>query len=64
MKTVVEVNSLDELKEKLGNPSRIEFTHCGMDARINWDTYYVSADGRIVGMSDGNKFEKTKKGQQ
>ncbi len=59
LKTTIEINSIEELKSKIGNPTNIEFQHCGMDARINWDTYYVIADDKIIGMSDSNKFPKT-----
>jgi len=57
MKTIIEVNSLFELRQALGNPNYITFKHIGMDARINWDTYYVIADDKIIGMSDSNNFK-------
>jgi len=56
MLTVTTVNSLDELEELLGTKD-ISFDYIGMDKRINWNTYYVMADGYVAGMSDDNKFE-------
>lgn len=60
MKTVREVNSIQELKEYL-KTDEIKFEYCTFDSRNNWDTYYVlkkNNDGKftVAGMSDG-KFE-------
>ncbi len=56
LKTTIIINSMEELREKLGNPATIKFQHLGIDTRINWDTYYVVADNKIIGMSDSDKF--------
>lgn len=45
METERDIKSFDELWELLesiwGDIELISFQHIGMDARINWDTYYV-----------------------
>jgi hypothetical protein len=62
MATVIEVNSLDDLRDKLNakqeyEPFKIKgkltcIWYC-KDDRIGWDTYIVCADGWVIGMSNG-----------
>ena len=67
MKTVIEVDSVDEIKARLNkyyndfgqSVEEIKFEYCCFDARIGWDTYYVmqKLNGEnsftVAGMSDG-----------
>ena len=67
METEIQVNSVDEIKSHLNKfynnfgkkVEEIKFEYCGMDERIDWDTYYVlqKLNGdeyfTVVGMSDG-----------
>jgi hypothetical protein len=67
METEIQVNSVEEIKEHLNKfytnfgktVEDIKFEYCGMDKRINWDTYYVlqRLNGEehftVAGMSDG-----------
>ena len=55
METTIEVKDIEELAEALEFPKEIVFQPCGIDERNGWDTFYVIADDKIVGMSDGNK---------
>lgn len=56
METVIEVNSMNELIDAIGFPHEITFQHIGMDTRVNWDTYYVIADDKVIGMSNSKVF--------
>lgn len=64
MKTVREVNSLEELEAVINEDiaatglsikkEDISFEYCGFDDRINWDTYYIHIRNEgIWGMSNG-----------
>ena len=67
MDTTIEVNSSAEIINHLNKfysqfgkeVEEIKFEYCGLDKRIDWDTYYVlarlkgSAEFRINGMTDG-----------
>lgn len=78
MRTIVEVNSLEELAKHLSQfkgifvktdvqPDEIEFEHYCYDPRINWDCYLVRIrDGIIAGLSDSkfDRCQKTKSGEQ
>jgi hypothetical protein len=57
MATTIEVHSMEELAEKIEFPKEIVFQPCGVDARNGWNTFYVIADDKIVGMSDGSYFD-------
>lgn len=72
MMTTQTVNTIEEIKNHINKVFShydkicidIIFTHAGLDKRIGWDTYYVSAkfegesDYMIVGMSD-SEFKPT-----
>jgi len=56
MKTIIEVNSLDDLKKKLSEEYGETNLTCDFycfDKRINWDTYMIRSNGDIIGFSDG-----------
>lgn len=67
LKTTVEVSTLEELIIHLNAVwgcwgkivEEVKFQYCGMDERIDWDTYYVlqrlhgEDTWTVAGMSDG-----------
>jgi len=77
MRTIVEVNSLEELAEHLSQfkgifvktdvqPEEIRFDYYCYDPRINWETYLVRIRNNIIaGLSDSkfDRCQKTKSGE-
>lgn len=67
MKTQIEINNVEDIRSHLNKfygefgqfVEEIKFEHCGMDARIGWDTYYVlvrlsgKREFHVAGMTDG-----------